>query len=56
MWGILGWAAWIASALLFLWMLWDFFTINRSFGEDVLLSSREGVDELFADTGKAKGS
>ncbi len=55
MWGILGWVAWIASALLFLWMLWDFFTINRNFGEDVLLSSREGVDELFAETGKAKG-
>jgi hypothetical protein len=37
-------------------MVWDFFTVNRSFGEDVLLSSREGVDELFSESSKAKGN
>jgi len=56
MWGYLGWAAWIASGLLFLWMAWDFFRVNNDFGEDVLLSSREGVDELFAETNKPKGN
>jgi len=55
MWAYLGWAAWIASGLLFLWMAWDFFAVNKDFSEDVLLSSREGVDELFAETGKPKG-
>ena len=55
MWASLGWAAWIISAILILWMVWDFFSVNRSYGEDVLLSSREGVDELFAESGKSKG-
>jgi hypothetical protein len=55
MWAYFGWAAWVASALLFLWMAWDFLTVNRNFAEDVLLSSREGVDELFAETSKSKG-
>ncbi|HZT19115.1 MAG TPA: hypothetical protein VFA23_06895 [Dongiaceae bacterium] len=55
MWQVLGWAAWAASAVLILWMVWDFFLVNRGYGEDVLLSSREGVDELFADTGKSRG-
>jgi hypothetical protein len=56
MWGWLGTAAWVASALLFLWMVWDFLRVNKDFGEDVLLSSREGVDELFADASKPKGN
>lgn len=57
MWIYLGWAAWIASGLLFLWMAWDFLMVNKDFGEDVLLSSREGVDELFAETSsKPKGN
>jgi hypothetical protein len=56
MWASLGWAAWIISAILILWMIWDFFTVNRDYGEDVLLSSREGVDELFAEGGKSKGN
>ncbi len=41
------WAAWIISAAIFLWLLYDFFVVNAKFKEDVLLSSREGVDELF---------
>ena len=55
MWSILGPAAWIISAVMLAWMVWDFFKVNTGYSEDVLLSSREGVDELFADTGKPKG-
>ncbi len=55
MWDILGPIAWVASAIMLLWMVWDFFRVNTSYSEDVLLSSREGVDELFADSSKTKG-
>ena len=51
MWNILGPAAWVISAVLILWMVRDFFRVNTGYTEDVLLSSREGVDELFADSG-----
>jgi hypothetical protein len=47
MWEISAWVAWIISALIFIWMLYDFFVVNAKYSEDVLLSSREGVDELF---------
>jgi hypothetical protein len=47
MWEISGWVAWVVSAAIFLWLGWDFFRVNASYSEDVLLSSREGVDELF---------
>ncbi len=56
MWDLLGWAAWIVSVLIFLWMAWDFLAVNKNFAEDVLLSSREGVDELFAESSKSKGN
>jgi hypothetical protein len=47
MWEILGTAAWVVSAAIFLWMIWDFFNVNTKYGEDVLVSSREGLDELL---------
>ena len=47
MWEILGTAAWVISAAIFLWMIWDFFSVNAKYGDDVLVSSREGLDELF---------
>jgi hypothetical protein len=47
MWDILVPLAWIVSAAIFLWLAWDFFSVNRSYSEEVLLSSREGIDELF---------
>ena len=50
MWGMLGWAAWIISAAIFAWIIWDFFQINMKYEESLLTSSREGVDELFVDT------
>ena len=46
-WTIASYAAWIISAAIFLWMLWDAFMVGRSFDEDLLQSSREGVDELL---------
>ena len=49
MWEISGSVAWVISAAIFLWLLWDFFVVNAKYSEDVLLSSREGVDELFPD-------
>ncbi len=56
MWSILGPLAWVISAAILVWMVWDFFKVNTSYSENVLLSSREGVDELFADSGKSKGA
>ncbi len=51
-WEILEWAAWAVSAILLLWMLADALKVGRQFNEDTLMSSREGVDELFADDNK----
>jgi len=46
-WDILSYAAWIISAGLLLWMLMDAIRINREYDEDLLISSREGADELL---------
>jgi hypothetical protein len=54
MWDFLATAAWLISAAIFLWMVWDFFRVNAKYGEDVLISSREGIDELLADQSSAK--
>lgn len=56
MWDVLTWAAWGISAVLLLWMLWDFMSVNLRFGNDVLLSSREGVDDLFGDGNNSAGT
>ena len=42
----LGYACWVVSALLLLWIVVDFFKTNSQFEEDFLLSSREGHDEI----------
>jgi hypothetical protein len=47
MWQIWGWVAWAVSIALFGVMTLDFFRVNRSTDEDVLLSSRENYDELL---------
>jgi hypothetical protein len=47
MWEILGTAAWVISAAIFLWMIWDFLAVNAKYGDEVLVSSREGLDELL---------
>jgi hypothetical protein len=49
MWTTLEWIAWAVSALIFAWMVYDGWKVGNSYSEDVLLSSREGVDELLQD-------
>ncbi|MFO0754543.1 MAG: hypothetical protein U0411_14615 [Thermodesulfovibrionales bacterium] len=46
-WDLLSYACWIASALLLLWMLIDFFRTGKEHAEEFLLSSREGHDEIL---------
>ena len=48
MWQISGWIAWGLAVAIFGWLVWDFFRVNTTYDESVLLSSREGIDELFA--------
>lgn len=47
-WDTLQAVAWLASFLLLGWMLWDAIRVSQQYGEDVLTSSQEGVDELAA--------
>ncbi len=47
MWELSGWVAWALSAIIFVWLVYDFFKVNFKYSEAVLTSSREGVDELF---------
>jgi hypothetical protein len=47
MWDVLEWVAWAISAAIFIWMLYDAWRVDQDFSEDMLLSSREGVDELI---------
>jgi len=51
-WQIFEIAAWVVSALLFGWMLFDFVKTDRAYSEAQLLSSREGVDDLFGEAKK----
>ena len=51
-WEILELAAWVVSGLLMLWMLVDAARVGIKVDERTLLSSREGVDELFAEQNK----
>jgi len=46
-WQILEWIAWALSALMLLWMVADAWRVGKQFSEETLLSSKEGVDELF---------
>lgn len=46
-WDILSYAAWIISALLLLYILFDAISISAKYDEEFLLSSREGADELL---------
>lgn len=50
-WDIMSYAAWALSAVLIIWMVMDTIRVNREYDEDLLISSREGFDELLdADT------
>lgn len=46
-WDIASYAAWAVSGLILLWMVADAIKVNRDFDENLLMSSREGVDELI---------
>jgi len=51
-WQMLEWAAWAISGLMFAWMVIDAWRVGQQFDEETLLSSREGVDDLFGDQNK----
>lgn len=46
-WDIFSYATWIASALLLLWLLVDFYRVGKEHDESFLLSSKEGHDEIL---------
>jgi len=51
-WDIFSYAAWALSAVLIIWMIMDTLRVNREYDEDLLISSREGLDEMLeADKG-----
>jgi hypothetical protein len=47
-WSVLEWIAWALSALMLLWMVFDAWKVGSTHSEAQLLSSREGVDDLFS--------
>lgn len=49
-WNIAEYLAWGISAILALWMLVDGMRVGQEFDESLLLSSREGADELLDET------
>lgn len=46
-WTIATYAAWAVSAILLGWMLFDLIRVGRTYGEDFLMSAREGEDEIL---------
>jgi hypothetical protein len=45
---LLEYAAWVLSALLGLWMLYDMIKTNKAYDEDLLTSSKEGeIDDTL---------
>jgi hypothetical protein len=55
-WQVLEWVAWALSALMIGWMLLDAWRVSQQFSEETLMSSREGVDDLFGGDDKSKGA
>lgn len=54
MWEASSWLAWIVAASIFAFLIWDFFRTNSGHSEQELISSREGVDELFERAGSER--
>ena len=52
-WNVLEYAAWGISGVLMLWMLIDALRVGAEYDEAVLVSSREGADELMESEGGA---
>jgi len=53
---ILEWAAWIISAGLGGWMLLDAFRVGRTYDEEFLTTSVEGIDDLLEANESAGGA
>ena len=49
-------AAWVISAGLGAWMLFDAVTVSRRYDEEFLTTSVEGTDELFDPTATVEGA
>lgn len=52
MWMNIANAGWVLSALLALWMLYDWFRIDTTYSEETLTSSREGEIEAVSEKHK----
>lgn len=52
MWQIIEMAAWGLSALFALHMVWDWYSTDTTYSEDVLTSSREGEIEAMTEEHK----
>jgi hypothetical protein len=53
---VLEWAAWIISAVLAVWMVYDMLKTGRSYDEEFLTTSVEGTDELLDPSATAGGA
>tara|TARA_R110002050_G_scaffold71891_3_gene154735 strand:+ start:131561 stop:131743 length:183 start_codon:yes stop_codon:yes gene_type:complete len=51
-WDMLSYAAWAGAAMFLLWIVVDAIKVSISYDEDLLMSSREGLDELDPDQNK----
>lgn len=56
LWEVLSYAAWIISGFLLLWIVVDAINVSREFDEELLVSSREGADELLEQIEKEEGA
>jgi hypothetical protein len=52
MWQLIEYAAWALSALFAIHMLWDWYSTDTTYSEDVLTSSREGEIEAMTEKHK----
>jgi hypothetical protein len=52
---ILETAAWVISAVLIAWMVFDAVRVSRTYDEEFLTTSVEGTDELFDPTPPVSG-
>jgi len=48
-WDILSYSAWVGAGLFLLWIVVDAIKVSIRYDEDLLMSSREGLDELDPD-------
>jgi len=46
MWDMSGWVAWALSAIIFVWLIYDFFKVNIKYSEAMLASMSNGVITL----------